>query len=112
MDLLLGAIKVLAGAFVLFAVARTTYGSIGQRSGWGWVALVGALAVANMAAHRLLGSTINPPFFTAVLFGISLAGLTPQDSLTVTTWYKRAIYSVIVGTVIGWFTYMEFVPAR
>jgi hypothetical protein len=112
MEFLLGVIKVLAGAFVLFTVARITYGSIGQRTGWGWVAMVGALAITNMVVHRLLGSTINPPFFTAVLFGISLAGLAPQDSLTVTTWYKRAIYSVIIGTIIGWFTYMEIVPVR
>ena len=110
MEFSLGAIKVLIGAFVLFILARTTYGSIGQRSGWGWVVLVGALAVANMVVHRLLGSTINPPFFTSVLFGISLAGLTPKDSPTVTTWYRRAIYAVAVGTVIGWSTYMEVVP--
>lgn len=107
MEFLLWAIKVLIGTFTLFTVARVTYGSIGQRSGWAWVVLVGALAVANMIVHRLLGSTINPPFFTAVWFGITLVGLTPKDSLTVATWYRRAIYAVVVGTIIGWYAYVE-----
>ena len=112
MDFILGAIKVLIGTFVLFTVARVTYGTIGQRSGWAWVALVGALAVANMVVHRLLGSTINPPFFTAVWFGIVLSGLTPKDSPSVASWYKRAIYAVVVGTAIGWTAYAEVVSVQ
>ena len=107
LDFIFGIIKVLMGAFALFTVARVTYGTIGQRSGWVWVALVGMLAVANMLIHHLLGSTINPPFFTAVLFGLVLAGLTPKDSPTVAPWHKRAIYAVAVGTAIGWAVYAE-----
>lgn len=107
MEFVFGTIKVLAGSFVLFIVARTTYGILGQRFGWAWVSLIGVLAVANMVVHRMLGSTINPPFFTAIWFGIALAGLTPKDSPSVALWYKRAIYAVIVGTVIGWFSYAE-----
>ena len=86
--------------------------TIGQRSGWAWVVLVGALAVANMVIHRLLGSTINPPFFTALWFGITLSGLTPKESPTVAPWYKRAIYAVVVGTVIGWASYAEVASVR
>lgn len=112
MDFMLGIVKVLFGTFVFFTVARVTYGTIGQRSGWAWVALVGALAVVNMVIHRLLGSTINPPFFTAVLFGITLSGLTPKDFPAVALWYKRAIYAVVVGTVIGWASYAELVSVR
>jgi hypothetical protein len=43
MEFLLGAVKVLIGAFALFTVSRVTYGSIGQRYGWRWVVLVGAI---------------------------------------------------------------------
>ena len=93
-------------------MARVTYGTIGQRSGWAWVALVGALAVANMVVHHLLGSTINPPFFTAVLFGMTLSGHTPKDSPSVAHWYKRAIYAIVVGTVIGWVSYGEVMSIR
>jgi len=107
LDFIFGIIKVLIGAFALFSVARVTYKTIGQRSGWTWVALVGALAIANMLVHQLLASTITPPFFTAVLFSIVLAGLTPKESPSVTLWNKRAIYAVIVGTVIGWASYVE-----
>ncbi|MEQ1486377.1 hypothetical protein [Methyloglobulus sp.] len=107
MDFILGTVKVLIGTFVLFTVARITYGTIGQRSGWAWVTLVCALAIANMVIHRLLGSTINPPFFTAVWFGIVLSGLTSKESPTVAPWYKRAIYAVVLGTVMGWASYAE-----
>jgi hypothetical protein len=112
MDFALGVAKVLLGTFILFTVARATYGTIGQRSGWAWVAVVGALAVANMVLHRMLGSTITQPFFTAVWFGILLSGLTPKESPTVAHWYKRAIYAVVIGTVIGWASYAEVVSIQ
>ncbi len=107
MELMLASLKVLIGTFTLFTVARVSYASIGQHSGWAWVAFVGVLAIANMLVHRLLGSTINPPFFTALWFAMTLAGLTPKDSPKVTTWFRRAIYAVAVGTLIGWFLYVE-----
>lgn len=112
MEFLIGVAKVLIGTFVLFTVARVTYGFIGQRSEWAWVVLVGTLAVANMVVHRLIGSTINPPFYTALWFGFCLAGLTPKESPKVTTWYRRAIYSTVVGTIIGWLAYVEVVSVR
>ena len=107
MEFFIGLIKVLVGTFVLFTAARVTYESIGQRSKWGWVAFVGSLAVINMVLHRLLGSSINPPFFTALWFGITISGLTPKDSPTVTLWYKRAVYAIVLGTIIGWASYAE-----
>jgi hypothetical protein len=107
MEFIIGLIKVLVGAFVLFTVARLTYENIGQRSKWGWVAFVGGLALANMLLYRLLGSSINPPFFTALLFGVTIAGLTPKDSPTMSVWYKRAIYAIVLGTLIGWASYAE-----
>lgn len=107
MEFLIGTIKVLIGTFVLFTVARVAYVSIGQRSKWGWVVFVGGLAISNMLAHRALGSSINPPFFTALWFGITLAGLTPKDSPNVNPWLKRAIYAIVFGTIIGWASYAE-----
>jgi len=107
MEFLIGLMKVLFGTFVLFTVARNTYESIGQESKWGWVAFVGALAVINMVFHRLVGSSIDPPFYTAILFCLTISGLTPKDSPTVSLWYKRAIYAVILGTIIGWASYAE-----
>lgn len=107
MEFIIGLIKVLVGAFVLFTVARVTYENIGQRSKWGWVVFVGGLALTNMLVHRLLGSSINPPFFTAFLFGMTISGLTPKDSPTVNLWYKRAIYAIVLGTLVGWTAYAE-----
>ena len=78
-----------------------------------WLGMGGIGRRSRGCQHgRVLVSTINPPFFTSVLFGISLGGLTPKDSPTVTTWYRRAIYAVAIGTVIGWFTYMEAASVR
>ena len=112
MDFFLGAVKVLIGTFALFTVAKVTFGTIGQRFGWAWVALVGVLAVTNMLVHNLLGSTITPPLFTAILFGIVLAGLTPKDSPAVSPWFKRAIYAVVVGTFVGWVSYGEVLTVQ
>lgn len=112
MAFILDAVIVLTGAFALFTVARAACGTIGQRVGWAWVALVGALAVANMVIHRILGSTISPPFFTAVLFGITISGLAPKDFPEVGAWYKRATYAIVVGTVIGWASYVEVGTVR
>lgn len=102
----------MVGAFVLFTVARITYEPLARRSGWAWVTFVAALAVANMLFHRLVGSSINPPFFTAVWLSILLAGLTPKSATAVSPWYRRAIYGVVAGTIIGWFSYADFVSVR
>jgi hypothetical protein len=107
MEFIFAVVEILVGSFVLFTVAKVTYETLGQRSGMVWVGLVGALAIANMVIHRMIGSTINPPFFTAVLFGIALSGLTPKDSVTVSPWLKRAAYAVAIGTIIGWTSFAE-----
>lgn len=107
-DFFIGFSKVLVGVFVLFTLARVTYENLGQRSKLGWLVFVGSLALANMLLHRLLGSSINPPFFTALLFGVTIAGLTPKNSPTMSIWSKRAIYAIVLGTLIGWASYAEF----
>lgn len=109
MNFVVGIIEVLVGAFILFTIARKTYSRLVRRSGWAWVAFVGFLAIVNMLIHRIIGSSINPPFFTAVLFATTLVGLTPKEDATLNPWHKRAIYAVIVGTVIGWASYAEVV---
>jgi hypothetical protein len=94
MDFIFGLIKVVAGTFVLFTLARMALAAIGTRSKWLWVAMVGAHAASNMLIHRVVGSTINLPFFTAVFLGITLSGLTPKESERVDPWIKRAIIAV------------------
>lgn len=112
MNILIAVIEVVVGAFALFTVARLAYAPLLQRSGWLWVVLLTGLAIANMLVHRfLLGSSINPPFFTAFLFGITVAGLTPKEAPALEPWHKRGIYGVIVGTLVGWASYVEVVPA-
>ncbi len=112
MDFILAVIKILVGSFLLFTIANKSYATLGQRSQWSWVALIGALAVANMVLHRLIGSTINPPFFTAFCFGVLLAGMSPKESIQVSPWIKRAIYAVVIGTGLGWLSYAEVHTAR
>lgn len=111
MDFVWGVLKVIVGGFLLFTIARVAYGRLVPRSGWAWVALVGVLAIANMLVHRALGSSINPPFFTAVLFAITLLGLAPDDSVaegtvsSVSRWHKRGVVAVAICTAIGWLSY-------
>lgn len=71
--------------------------------------LVGALVIVNMVVHRFLGSSIDPPFFSAFWFAITLGGLMPKDAYAVASWHKRAIYAVVVGTIIGWISYIEVI---
>lgn len=86
------------------------YAPLLSRSGWLWVTLSAALAVANMLIHRfVLDNSINPPFFTAVLFAMTLAGLTPKEASVVEQWHKRGIYGVVVGTLLGWASYAQMV---
>jgi hypothetical protein len=111
MDFVLGALKVIVGGFLLFTVARVAYGRLVPRAGWVWVALVGVLAIGNMLVHRAIGSSINPPFFTAVLFAMTLMGLAPDNSVVEGTvssgsrWYKRGAIAVAICTAIGWLAY-------
>ena len=115
MDLVWASMKVLVGAFALFTVARIAYGKLVPHAGWGWVALLGALAIGNMLVHRWIGSTVNPPFFTAVLFGVTLVGIAPQPAAVASEvspssrWFRRGIATVAIGTVLGWFSYAEVV---
>jgi|GEM_PF-2335179 hypothetical protein len=115
MDLIWASVKVLAGAFTLFTIARMAYGRLVPYFGWVWVALLGALAIGNMLVHRWIGSTVNPPFFTALLLGVTLVGISPQsatvagDISTVSLWFRRGIAAVAMGTVLGWFSYAELV---
>ena len=112
MDFLMAVVKILVGAFILFTIARISYEPLVRRSGWAWVALVAVLAVSNMLVHRSIGSTINPPFFTAVWLCLLLAGLTPKNEAKVSPWYLRAIYGVIAGTLLGWMAYAEIGSVR
>ena len=115
MDLVWATAKVLIGAFVLFTVSRMAYGKLVPHAGWGWVALLGALAIGNMLMHRWIGSTVNPPFFTALLFGMSLVGISPQPSpdagqvSPTSRWFRRGIAAVAIGTALGWLSYAEVV---
>jgi hypothetical protein len=113
MNFVWGLAQVLIGSFVLFTIARIAYGRLVPHAGWGWVLLVGVLAIGNMLLHRWLGSTINPPFFTSVLFGITLIGIAPDKSVVEgkvsagSQWYRRGIAAVVAGTVLGWLSYAE-----
>lgn len=98
--------KVLFGAFILFSLARVFKVILIDRPSWVWVMLVGVLAITNMIVHRLLGSSINPQFYTAVLFGVTLSGLTPAD-IPMPPSHKRAIYAVFIGTIAGYCSYIE-----
>lgn len=107
--MILTSIQVLIGAFAMFTIARLTQKRLIEHSGWLWVVLVALLAITSMLVHRhVLGSAISPPFYTSLLFGITLAGLTPTGS-DVSKWHKRGIYGVVAGTVAGWISYAEVV---
>lgn len=113
MDFVYGALKVVAGGFILFTITRVAYARLVPRAGWVWIVLVTVLSVANMLLHRWLGSSINPPFFTAVLFGITLLGLAPDHTIAAgnvsegSRWFRRGIIAVAVDTVLGWLSYIE-----
>lgn len=107
MDFVIGIVKVLIGTFVFFTITRVTYEKTKENSKWGWIIFVGFIAVTNMLVHRFIGSSINPPFFTAVWTCITVVGLTPRESNEVSPWLKRAIYAIIIGTLIGWLSYAE-----
>lgn len=101
-------IEVLVGAFIMFTLARTTYTQLIEKSGWLWVSFVSFLAIINMAIHRLiLENSINPPFFTAALFIITICGLHEENSKLLSPWHKRGIYGIIIGTLTGWALYIE-----
>lgn len=111
MDFVWGLLKVVVGAFVLFTVARILYGRLLPKAGWVWVILVAALTLANMFVHRWIGSTINPPFYTAVLFAMTLFGMAPDDTVVEgqasqgSRWFKRGAIAVAIGTAIGWLAF-------
>lgn len=117
MEFFWGILEVIVGGFALFTIARVTYASLVPHAGWTWVALVVVLSVANMILHRLLGNSINPPFFTAVLFGVTLLGLAPDETVAEGTvsegsrWFRRGALAVVGGTVLGWLSYIEISQA-
>lgn len=108
MQLVTAGVQVVVGSIVLFAIARFAFAKLLPSSGWLWVAVVGLLALSNMVVHRLIGSGVNPPFYTAVLFAIPVSGLTYTEAWS-KPWPKRATYAVVIGTVLGWISYAELV---
>ena len=110
MSFLLGFFKVFAASLVLFAIARLSLPNLVPRFGWLWVLLVGFLALSNMLLHRLLGSTVDPPFYTAVLFAIPMFGLSRAEPWS-KPWPRRAVYAIVAGTILGWFSYAEVVTS-
>jgi hypothetical protein len=115
MDFVWSAFKILAGGFMLFTIARVTYGLLVPRAGWLWVMIAVLLALANMFGHRWLGSSINPPFFTAVLLAVTLFGLGPSETKIVgnatgaSKWSRRGAGGVVAGTLLGWMAYAEVI---
>lgn len=111
MDFVWGPLKVIIGGFLLFTVARVSFERLVPKSGWVWVVFVAILALANMLVHRWIGSTINPPFYTSILFAITLMGLTPEKTIREgqssenSRWLKRGTVAVVVGTAIGWLSF-------
>ena len=106
MEFIWAIIQVVLGAFVLFFLAKAAYLFFGVTNPWSWITLVGGLALANMLIHRFLGGTISPPFYTAVLFGITLYGLDQQVEIAPKV-TKRALYALAMSTVLGWLTFAE-----
>lgn len=115
MTLVWFALKVIVGAFVLFTIARVAYGRLVPRAGWLWVTIVAGLAFTNMLVHRWLGSTINPPFYTSILFAITLIGLAPDNTVVEgeashgSLWFRRGAIAVAVGTILGWLSFVSVV---
>jgi hypothetical protein len=111
MDFVWGVLKIIVGGFLLFTIARVAYARMVPRAGWAWVALVSVLAIGNMLVQKWLGSSINPPFFTAVLFAMTLMGLAPDNTVTEgavsegSRWFKRGAIAVAIFTAVGWLAY-------
>ncbi|HZV61663.1 MAG TPA: hypothetical protein VFF75_04545 [Methylophilaceae bacterium] len=115
MDFIWFALKVIIGAFILFTIARSAYSRLIPRLEWLWLVLVAGLALTNMLVHSWFGSTINPPFYTSVLFAITLIGLDPVNSIAEeevlhgSGLFKRGAIAVAVGTILGWLSFASVV---
>lgn len=107
MELIGFLLQVFFGAFAMFMIAHMAYMATvvmsDTQSIKAWVATVIFLALLNMLIHRLLGSTINPPFFAALLFASALYGQ-PTYSQKAKKWGLAALAA---GTVLGWVTYIQ-----
>lgn len=109
MDFVLATADVLVTSFVMFTLARVTLLIAGNRHGWVWVVLLFLIAIANMVIHRMLGTTINPPFYAALFFCLTLYGLDSPIPDEPFPWPKRGIYAAILGTAAGWLSFAQIV---
>jgi hypothetical protein len=111
MSFLLAFLKVFAASLVLFAIARLSLPKLVPRFGWLWVLLVGFLALSNMVFHRLLGSTVDSPFCTALLFAIPMGELSRAEPWS-QPWPERGVDAIVAGTILGWFSWFFELVAR
>ncbi|MEY5007232.1 MAG: hypothetical protein RL764_548 [Pseudomonadota bacterium] len=68
-----------------------------------------AVGILNMVVHQRMGTTINPPFFAALLFGFALRSnefLIQTFGEATNRWTFRAF---IAGTVLGWLSFAQTV---
>ena len=108
MGFVLDVAVVLVGAFILFTISNVGFRTLVPESGGVWLGLIFTLSVANMAVHKwLLSGQIDLPFYTALLFGMSLTGLYASDDQVSKTWCKRAAYAVAFGSLLGWTFFAE-----
>lgn len=109
MDYLLSAGDILATTFLMFTLARYTMQLVGRNHGWIWVGSVFLLATLNMVMHRVLGTTVNPPFYAAIWFCVTLGGIDSPIQDEPFPWPKRGIYAAILGTILGWLCFARVV---
>lgn len=110
---LIGAAKVLAGAFVLFIAANALLKAWVVDHPRRWIISVGFLAFAVMVFYRVIGHDINVPANTVLFFVLSLGAMDvnfdPEIKGMITPWLKRAQAVAIAGGVLGWLAYARVV---
>lgn len=81
-------------------------------NGAGFVVALAGIGWANMYIHHSIGTSINPPFWAAALFGFALH----QNSWLVENYgqkvVKYAFWTYILGGLIGWLSFAEIVSVR
>ncbi len=115
MDVILGILGTMVGAFVLFLITRFFFFRMVPNKGWIWTGLVLVLVVITFYTSKFIAPSINLPFFVTFWYVLTILGMLPKplaEDPNIKKWIHRGIASALIGGVIGWSFYAEVCEVR
>lgn len=111
MDLLIAALKVVAGTFLLFLIANSYLNPSTAEKPFRWHLLVAFLAFGTMVFYRQIGHTVSVPAYTVLAFIAIIGGMdanfADEFADRARPILNRGRWFAAAGGFVGWLTFAQ-----